>query len=628
MISKHKNPESEHRTAYAPYNFVPLPGKVVLAQDPPSQDRYQYNTGVIRCELITLSPLFIGGALDNLSFNVDGRPIIPGSSLRGMVRALVEIVGYGKVKPVAAPIVTFRAVADRKEHSIKKSYDHIMKNNVRAGYLVKEKNGWYIRPAKMPKDEGLPERGCYIPVPDTCISKDDIEGFKDFNDRHYKPGHFSVSFKWEKRTKRRGKRVWSYTYIQGIEGMKDPDAKLKPGYRRGTLISTGNMAETTETEGASKRKKHALIMEADNEVDPLRIDDGAIRDYIGGLTDFQKSEPFDVHMGCLIDGNPVFYVEEPQEDGQKKEDKRDIIYFGHCPNFRIPARRDDEKRAVTPLDFIPEKLYKMEGLDLAESIFGDTKRAGRVFFSDARCKDEGDVCLSRKPIRLKVLSCPKATYFPNYLVQDKPDNKGALKHYGDFSKTVIRGHKLYWHKGNVKLDDIKGGEGTKPKVSVEARPLKEGVRFEFEIRFESLTDVELGALLWALLIPGEDGKEYRHKIGMGKPLGMGSVKLEAELFLSSRTQRYSRLFHGDGWYLAESHAEPGKYIEAFEEYVLSHMDEKERGEAKSLKDINRIAMLLKMLEWPGPSKKVTEYMERDEYEERRVLPDPLGVEEK
>ncbi len=56
------------------------------------------------------------------------------------------------------------------------------------------------------------------------------------------------------------------------------------------------------------------------------------------------------------------------------------------------------------------------------------------------------------------------------------------------------------------------------------------------MRFENLADAELGLLLYALA-PSE---EYHHKLGLGKPLGLGSVKIEvAAVFEIDRIKRYT-----------------------------------------------------------------------------------------
>ncbi len=166
-------------------------------------------------------------------------------------------------------------------------------------------------------------------------------------------------------------------------------------------------------------------------------------------------------------------------------------------------------------------------------------------------------------------------------------------------------------------------------------PLKPGVRFTSRIYFENLREEELGALWWALSLPGKEGVTYRHKLGMGKPLGMGAVSLRPHLYLTNRLERYSTLFGSGTGCEAGEEAEPRKYVEAFEAYVLQELGLATR--KTRLIDVERIQMLLAMMQWRESDPEwieKTRYMEiergegrakTNEYKERPVLPDPLAV---
>lgn len=103
-------------TATAPYNFIPLNGKVVDFNYTPNLDRFYKNdskeekfyTGEIEIEITNITPLFIGDNNENknnyFSFNVlrnnKKQYCIPGSSLRGLLRNSIEIVSYGKFQNI------------------------------------------------------------------------------------------------------------------------------------------------------------------------------------------------------------------------------------------------------------------------------------------------------------------------------------------------------------------------------------------------------------------------------------------------------------------------------------------------------------------------------------------------
>lgn len=60
------------------------------------------------------------------------------------------------------------------------------------------------------------------------------------------------------------------------------------------------------------------------------------------------------------------------------------------------------------------------------------------------------VAFEDETITPSILASPKPTTFQHYLVQTS-DEKPELKHYASQPNqdTVIRGHKLYWHKINI-----------------------------------------------------------------------------------------------------------------------------------------------------------------------------------
>ena len=75
-------------------------------------------------------------------FSPGGIPRIPGSSLRGMIRNLVEIVSYSKMEFAEDKNLFYRFIGD-KLSSIRREYFSKMGNNTsykfKAGYLKKER---------------------------------------------------------------------------------------------------------------------------------------------------------------------------------------------------------------------------------------------------------------------------------------------------------------------------------------------------------------------------------------------------------------------------------------------------------------------------------------------------------
>jgi hypothetical protein len=196
MAPKHLRQIPENRQASAPYNFVELPERVVAAEDLPSGERYhlERKTGKIECTLTTESILYTRCGWNPEDFAKYSEPpthktqeekqrwekeekakwekerreiiahffsypnssiaAISGSSIRGMLRTLVEIVSFGKIDRVSEQQrFFFRAVAADKDDPLKEEYKKYVKpKNIKAGYLVERQDGWFIRPA-MPIDE-------------------------------------------------------------------------------------------------------------------------------------------------------------------------------------------------------------------------------------------------------------------------------------------------------------------------------------------------------------------------------------------------------------------------------------------------------------------------------------------
>ena len=100
----------------------------------------------------------------------------------------------------------------------------------------------------------------------------------------------------------------------------------------------------------------------------------------------------------------------------------------------------------------------------------------------------------------------------------------------------IAGRKFYFHQpsGIQKVDQ----EG---ELNPYIKPVDKGSQFTFSVQFTNLEAIELQTLLYAFVLePG-----MRHKLGYGKPAGLGSVHFEIEkLTLIDYASRYSTTSQG------------------------------------------------------------------------------------
>ena len=121
--------------------------------------------------------------------------------------------------------------------------------------------------------------------------------------------------------------------------------------------------------------------------------------------------------------------------------------------------------------------------------------------------------------------------------------------------------------------------------------------FEGRIRFKNLSEVELGALLKVFSLAAKD-RELCFKIGQGKGIGLGSIRIDANLILVDEVHGCEQLFAADGdWNRAENEAPTEKYLKAFEAVI-----DKLQGVDKARYELSQQA-LLDLLDWKATEQK-------------------------
>jgi hypothetical protein len=100
------------RSATAPYNFIPYDlRKIVLSNYDPKNPEANGPTysGTVRCRLKALTPLLVAGpglsgreekSKERTFLEVNGRQAIPGSSLKGLLRSLVETLRFSALTQI------------------------------------------------------------------------------------------------------------------------------------------------------------------------------------------------------------------------------------------------------------------------------------------------------------------------------------------------------------------------------------------------------------------------------------------------------------------------------------------------------------------------------------------------
>ena len=519
----HNTPALVQHNAEAPYNFVPLISEVVTGEIAEvSQTAYKEhvlahgkNTGYIDLEITPKSPLFIGGNGEKF-FAPSGKPMIPGSSIRGMVKNLFKIITFGSMRPgedIEDKTMYFRGLAAKG--SIGRYYNKCMINRNenfsdskgKAGFLIKIKNtdDYYICPAK--SERKLGDKGCEkvgVDWPKT------LENIKECRCKIHTGPMFSKKHYYE---------------------IFAPDWSLKKRISVSHEVVQGYDNDCTENDKLTRKSLRKMAKE----------DEEAVK--FTGCEDI-----------CFV--VPCFYVAE-NENG-----KMVVKHFGHGKYYRIPYQK-------TIAEHVPSGVCSDKVVDLSDMIFGRTEMWGsRVFFEDA--VHEGTVKKLGSSLTHPLLS-PKPTSFQLYLEQETDADMNTLKHWDE--EANIRGYKLYWHQGNNEnqwqLNPAKDKkiEGMKP-----IEPLSANNCFKGRIRFSNLSDVELGALLAVFDLARKD-ENICYKLGMGKSIGLGSVTISADLHLIDEKVRYGCMFDSDSISegMLDGEQQWNRLIDAFEAYRTKHL---------------------------------------------------------
>ncbi len=537
------------RKATASYNFVPLPAAVIKspidrkgASDEELQESYRkYVTeqgalsGYIELRCRTMTPVFIGtGDKEGTFFAPAGKPVLPGSTLRGMVKNIFKIVTCGAMRTdkdgadVADRALYYRSFTNKSYKaelvdSKKINGKHQSFTKAEPGFLIRDRleNQYYICPAEFERKK------------DTWLV-----------------GKHKKVILWDEYEKRGGELACFTGPMTGGKTAKTHyTVHYDPDWSRNSRIPV--------PDEIIARYKGDLTRDEDLDLFKLAKRNEAAARFVGD-------------DGCDF-VVPCFY----------KEKKGEVAHFGFGQYYRIPYPH-------TIGEHLPEAIKKDAAVvDYADAIFGRKELWGsRLAFEDAVLKESTGFEGAHYS---KTLGEPKPTSYQLYMEQKDEEN---LKHWGT-ENVPIRGYKLYWHQA-PNFPWRKEGD-VKDNVDRKLRPLKAGSVFEGRIRFKNLSEVELGALLKVFSLPAED-RELCFKIGQGKGIGLGSIRVDAKLVLVDEVRGCEQLFTADGgWNKAEKEASMEAYLKAFDA-VIAQLGERERARYET----SQMA-LLDLLDW-----KVTE----------------------
>ena len=573
----------------APYNFVPLADWVhipewgrLVSHDWPFKDGC---SGEIRYRLIAESPLLIGGRQDKRECNnaphtqvhpfrlPDGRYAIPGASLKGMLRTVVEIAGFGRMRMVDDRRLSVR---DLTAGARKVYGDHMTKTVGNRIFMPKPKGGWLKF-----DDEGS---AWITPCEYARVEHDDLAVLSGDNTWRQVPGEADN----DKPAKAKYDRwhggleidfdpgpLADHRHSRGNRLRYRKAMNLGHGKTRGTLVFTGQPSPRKRGESGHKHLEFIFFNERNDK--KKKVSEEVWRTF---RQIYENNADWNDHWKHE-DRVPVFYLERGGE----------IDSFGLSLMYRLPYRHSIRQAIAHSSPRHLEEPGPEHGYDLADLLFGSTHSSDQNAALRGRVSFETAVALDNpQPVQAPdtILNSPKPSYYPNYIQQPcRAEEPGVLE--GRRYRTLmdedarLRGFKRYPARPRERTGVQGLTPGQRNSYSVQSRlhVLRPGTAFEGRILFHNLKPEELSALLWALSWGGD--KRLRHGLGMGKPFGFGQVRFKIDT-------AKSRILRNNG---TAEEALTEELQQAFMDAFESHMEQAAR-EHGGWKDSPQIRNLLAM----------------------------------
>ncbi len=538
--------------------------------------------GEIEFTLTTRTPLLLGGARKKGApgevwpfVGPDGRHAISGSSIQGMVRSILEVASFGKLGPVVAK----RRFGVRDLTGGSETADSLYKRRM-AGtengiFVPKSKSAWIRSDGK----GGVQILRCKV----ARIEMDQVaQGpllaklMRDGKNRDTltwkdAPGRYaaflagrSVSaldmpFRWPEGyagPHRHSPGLIRYEKCIAADGQHAADFA-------GTLVLTGKTSSTRDRN--DQNINHTKHMEF--------VFHGPSRAETDNITEWKELPPEVWQDFLLIHDQNTGKNAQPNPNWEfwkrEFEERRPVPVFYLGDDTQVTAMGTAQMfklaMALSTHDLLKnsaENHLDTERFDLPALIFGATgERDGkdswyaynlkrRASFDMAVLLEGREVAATRNDPA--VLLSPKPNYYPIYVRQAaRTDNRleRGLPYAAyavtrdDASETrnpELSGAKIWPNSGSARIRTH--NDNQLMAVSNRLNALPTNTTFKCRLRVHNLREAELGAVLWAMSFGeeaafGTDGTPLRHRIGAGKPFGMGEVEIGIGLMRIERNDR-------------------------------------------------------------------------------------------
>lgn len=628
----------QHRPAvrgafHNPYNFVPaLPRDGITGElgdhEPIGHhvlhpDRY---TGVIRVKMTVKTPFLVPDAAnavdcpnDHKSFPVrvdaEGRPYIPPTSIKGMLRSAYEAVTNSR-------LAVFAGHEDRLADRMPANEGlRLVPARVVNGQIELLPGTSTIKPNGQPNG---PMYAAWLPRYDVRTGQEGGRNCVYYPDNSL-PQHGDEVTCWLVKVQHRSGRFafWGVNRIfrRGQTAGVRPDHAIEvDGY---VCITNRNIDRKHDERVFFTTQKERLLY-------PLTAE--LRQQWCELITNYQSIHDEELRAGMAGPpalNNSVWSRQVVGGPAERQLSTGTLCYAAYRDGQVValyPVMISRRLFESSPLSLLPPSLRPattLSQLSPADRVFGWVNQEGHGAYR-GNLRIGPVTCLTNKEqaienfgtpgLPLAILGQPKPQQ-ARFYVAASPDGEaqpdGLSKEAAGYSREKgLRGRKVYPHHRGLpsshwdnpmqdrtqQADKGHFQEYRRPQLdgqdqrdnqnrSIQAW-VKPGTEFTFDIHVTNLSNVELGALLWLLSLPDN----HFHRFGGGKPLGFGSVRLEID-------RDHTHLHDGNAWKQAYSTLDDVIPTEADRDALIQKFQEVVRtwnGSSASFEQVSFIAAWLKM----------------------------------
>lgn len=541
----------------APYTFVPVGERLAS----PVGDGLNIGRplekaicGTLKVRWTAETPLLVGGVEDGdgknvRPFRINGDYALPGASLKGMIRSVLEIAAFGRLTFFDDLVGYTRNMNGTRWHEAVRPE---MQGGIdgRSGEKHPQKGGWLLRRwSGKVWEYRLVQADARIFEIDRIVAK-----LPDVANRA----------SWHEMTAHARMTAMK---AEGLIGMVDAGVLLPNAEGQGMIVVAGKTPAEGQNHATGKKTEALFLASGGLNKIATSIGDRFLKSLQRDSNEKRRGEnyqPTTLYDALAVLGPTEFARQDNQgydheQTPEFEEQAKDLARFGLPVFWRVRGRtasqssKPDEKPvlSLTALMRVPfeNSLYDVaqrtqpgsddDPLDLVQALFGwappdgDQKELAirkpqerslrsRVRFGFARAEGGEWPTVTKKMIGAK----PSASFWPYYLRPNK-DSQHPVDY--DNPHAVLAGRKRYpaRHVGEGGYDRALPTDGTDSMHS-DLTFLEAGIAFDGEIRVRNLHPIEAGALLWAIRMGqrGCDGGPLRHMLGRAKAFGYGQMRAE------------------------------------------------------------------------------------------------------